>query len=64
VADLTTEVEGLRAERNAISKEVGELSRLMKTAETKEAKHAEHRRSDLMARSSFIGERLRRWKGS
>jgi seryl-tRNA synthetase len=55
---LTTEVEGLRAERNAISKEIGELSRLMKTAETKEAKHAEHRRSDLMARSSFIGERL------
>ncbi len=55
---LTTEVEGLRAERNAISKEVGELSRQMKTAETKEARHAEHRRSDLMARSSFLGERL------
>src|SRR5574341_1771659 len=55
---LTTEVEGLRAERNAISKEVGELSRVMKTAETKEAKHAEHRRSDLVARSTFLGERL------
>ncbi|HSP54546.1 MAG TPA: serine--tRNA ligase [Dehalococcoidia bacterium] len=55
---LTTEVEGLRAERNAISKEIGELSRLMKTAETKESKHAEHRRSDLVARSSFLGERL------
>lgn len=55
---LTTEVEGMRAERNTISKEIGELSRVMKTAETKEAKHAEHRRSDLVARSSFIGERL------
>jgi seryl-tRNA synthetase len=56
--ELTAEVESLRAEKNAISKEVGELSRQMKTAETKEAKHAEHRRSDLMARSSFIGEKL------
>ncbi len=55
---VLAEVEGLRSERNAISKEIGELSKLMKTAETKEAKHAEHRRSDLMARSSFIGERL------
>jgi seryl-tRNA synthetase len=53
-----TEVEALRAEKNTISKEVGELSRLAKTAETKEAKHAEHRRSDLVARSSFIGEKL------
>src|SRR3990170_1350006 len=53
-----TEVEALRAERNAISKEIGELSRLAKTADTKEAKHAEHRRSDLVARSSFLGERL------
>jgi seryl-tRNA synthetase len=55
---LTTEVEELRAEKNTISKEIGELARLMKTADTKEAKHAEHRRSDLTARSSFIGERL------
>jgi seryl-tRNA synthetase len=53
-----TEVEALRAERNAISKEIGELARLAKSAETKEAKHAEHRRSDLVARSSFLGERL------
>src|SRR3989304_386579 len=52
------EVETLRGERNALSKEVGELGRLMKTAETKEAKHAEHRRSDLVARSSFLGEKL------
>src|SRR3990170_3216399 len=52
------EVEALRGERNALSKEVGELARLTKTAETKEAKHAEHRRSDLVARSSFLGEKL------
>jgi len=56
--ELVSEVESLRAEKNAVSKEVGDLSRLMKTADTKEAKHAEHRRSDLMARSSFIGEKL------
>jgi seryl-tRNA synthetase len=55
---VLTEVEGLRAERNAISKEIGELSRLAKTADTKEAKHAEHRRSDLVARSSHVGDRL------
>lgn len=55
---VLAEVESLRAERNALSKEIGELSRIMKTADTKEAKHAEHRRSDLVARSSFIGERL------
>jgi seryl-tRNA synthetase len=52
------EVESSRAERNAISKEIGELSRLAKTAGTKEAKHAEHRRTDLVARSSFLGDRL------
>ncbi|HUF54494.1 MAG TPA: serine--tRNA ligase [Dehalococcoidia bacterium] len=52
------EVEALRAEKNAISKEIGELSRAMKQEDTKEAKHAEHRRSDLVARSSFIGEQL------
>ncbi len=55
---VLAEVESLRAERNALSKEVGGLARVMKTAETKEAKHAEHRRSDLMARSAFLGERL------
>lgn len=55
---LLAEVESLRAERNALSKEIGQLSRLMKSADTKEAKHAEHRRSDLVARSSYIGERL------
>lgn len=55
---LLAEVESLRAERNALSKEIGELSRIMKAADTREAKHAEHRRSDLVARSSFIGERL------
>jgi seryl-tRNA synthetase len=55
---LLTEVETLRAERNALSKEIGEMARQMKTAETKEAKHAEHRRSDLMARSTFLGEKL------
>jgi seryl-tRNA synthetase len=55
---LLSEVESLRSERNAISKEIGELSRLAKTAETKEAKHAEHRRTDLVARSSLLGERL------
>src|SRR3972149_4818386 len=52
------EVEALRGERNALSKEVGELARLMKTAETKEAKHAAPRRSALVARSSFLGEKL------
>jgi seryl-tRNA synthetase len=56
--ETLTEAEALRAEKNTISKEIGELSLLMKTGETKEAKHAEHRRSDLVARSSFIGERL------
>lgn len=55
-----TEVEALRAERNALSKEIGELSRQMGTLDTKEAKHAQHRRSDLVARSSFLGERLER----
>src|SRR3970282_1637208 len=52
------EVEALRGERNALSKEVGELARLMKTAETREPKPAQHRRSDLVARSSFLGEKL------
>ncbi len=52
------EVESLRAERNTISKEIGELSRLARTGETREAKHAERRRTDLVARSGFLGERL------
>ena len=52
------EVESIRAERNALSKEIGQLAREMKTAATKEAKHAEHRRSDLVARSSFLGQKL------
>ncbi|MFB3093551.1 MAG: serine--tRNA ligase, partial [Dehalococcoidia bacterium] len=52
------EVEPLRSERNAISKQIGQLAREMKTAETKQAKHAEHRRSDLVARSSFLGDKL------
>jgi seryl-tRNA synthetase len=52
------EVESIRAERNALSKEIGQLARLSKTADTKEAKHADHRRSDLVARSSFLGEKL------
>src|SRR2546428_6681227 len=55
---VLAEVESLRSERNALSKEIGQLSRLAKTEETKESKHAEHRRSDLVARSSFLGERL------
>jgi len=55
---VLTEVESLRAERNAISEEVAKLSREAKTAETKEAKHAEHRRSDLVARSSFLRDRV------
>ncbi len=55
---LLTEVEGVRAERNALSKEIGDLSRAMKQDDTKEAKHAEHRRSDLMARSTYLGEQM------
>lgn len=55
---LLTEVEGVRSERNAMAREIGELSRAMKQEDTKEAKHAEHRRSDLMARSTFLGEQL------
>src|SRR3989441_8084152 len=55
---VLAEVESLRAERNALSKEIGDMARLAKTEETKEAKHAEHRRSDLVARSTFLGERL------
>ncbi len=46
--EVLSQVEELRAEKNTISKEIGELSRAMKGADTKEAKHAEHRRSDLM----------------
>ena len=56
--EVLSEVEGLRAEKNTISKEIGELSRAMKGADAKEAKDAEQRRSDLMSRSSLIGEKL------
>jgi seryl-tRNA synthetase len=52
------EVESIRAERNALSKEIGELTRLTKTADTREARDTEHRRSDLVARSSSLGEKL------
>jgi seryl-tRNA synthetase len=55
---LLAAVEAHRAERNELSKEIGQLAREMKQAGTKEAKHAEHRRSDLVARSSYIGEQL------
>jgi seryl-tRNA synthetase len=48
----------LRAEKNTISKEIGQLARAMKSEDTKEAKHAEHRRSDLTARSTYLGEQL------
>ena len=56
--EVLQEVEALRNERNTISKEIGEIARTIKTAETKEKKHAEHRRTDLIARSSFIGEQI------
>ncbi len=55
---LLATVEAQRAEKNDLSKEIGQLAREMKQADTKEAKHAEHRRSDLVARSSYIGEQL------
>jgi seryl-tRNA synthetase len=55
---LLTDVEAVRADRNSLSKEIGGLAREMKQADTKEAKHAEHRRSDLMARSTYLGEQL------
>lgn len=57
------DVESIRAERNALSKEIGQLARVEKIAETKEAKHAEHRRSDLVARSSFLGDKLEALEG-
>ncbi|GAG02277.1 unnamed protein product, partial [marine sediment metagenome] len=44
------EVESIRAERNALSKEIGELAR--------HPKAADHRRSDLVARSSLLGDKL------
>ncbi|MEK7248648.1 MAG: serine--tRNA ligase, partial [Chloroflexota bacterium] len=55
---LLTEVETVRAERNVLSKEIGQLSREMKQEDAQEAKHAEHRRSDLTARSTYLGEQL------
>ena len=57
------EVESIRAERNALSKEVGEMARLVKTADSKEAQRAEHRRSDLVARSSSLGDKLETLEG-
>jgi len=57
------EVESIRAERNALSKEIGELARLTKTADTEEAKDADHRRSDLVARSSSLGDKLNGLQG-
>ena len=56
--EIIQEVEALRSERNTVSKEIGELARVIKTAETKEKKHAEHRRTDLVARSTFVGEKI------
>jgi seryl-tRNA synthetase len=55
---LLAAVETQRAQKNDLSKEIGQLSREMQQTDTKEAKHAEHRRSDLVARSSYIGEQL------
>jgi seryl-tRNA synthetase len=55
---LLAAVEAHRAEKNELSKKIGALAREMKGPDTKEAKHAEHRRSDLVARSSYIGEQL------
>jgi len=56
--EIITEVETLRSERNTVSKEIGGLAQVIKTAETKEKKHAEHRRTDLVARSTFVGEKI------
>ncbi|HXG36138.1 MAG TPA: serine--tRNA ligase [Dehalococcoidia bacterium] len=57
---LLQEVEGIRAERNSLSKEIGELMRVSKDPriEQRERLHAEHRRDDLVARSGFLGEQL------
>src|SRR3990172_2527372 len=60
---VLSEVESIRSERNQLSKEIGELSRQVKTQGTKEAKHAERRRSDLVARSSYLGEQLESLEG-
>ena len=57
---LLHEAETLRAERNSLSKEIGQLTRLLQdeNAPGRERRHAEHRRADLLARSSFLSERL------
>ncbi len=60
---ILLDVESLRAERNGLSKEIGDLARLARTAETEGAKHTEHRRSDLMTRSALLGERLEALEG-
>jgi len=54
------EAETLRAERNALSKEIGQLSRLMadESVPTRERRHAQHRRDDLLARSTYLSQRL------
>jgi|DewCreStandDraft_5_1066085.scaffolds.fasta_scaffold01498_4 seryl-tRNA synthetase len=57
---LLHEAETLRAERNSLSKEIGQLTRLLQdeNAPGRERRHAEHRRADLLARSGFLSERL------
>ncbi|HZP25709.1 MAG TPA: serine--tRNA ligase [Dehalococcoidia bacterium] len=57
---ILTEVEALRAERNAISKEIGALVQQLRdeSVPQKERIHAQHRRDDLTARSTFLGEQL------
>ncbi len=57
---LLHQVETLRAERNALSKEIGQLSRLLgdPQADAKEKRRAQHRRHDLVARSSYLSQRL------
>ncbi len=57
---LLHEAETLRAERNALSKEIGQLSRTVNDpdAPARERRHAQHRRDDLVARSTFLSQRL------
>ena len=57
---LLQEVEAIRAERNALSKEIGQLTRQAQdeSVDSREQKHSAHRRDDLMARSSFLSDKL------
>jgi seryl-tRNA synthetase len=57
---LLHEAETLRAERNALSREIGQLSRLMadEGVPTRQRRHAQHRRDDLLARSTYLSQRL------